>query len=41
MGLPVEEALVQAVVVGATMGTAVGAACCMMLDRLLTRLRRR
>jgi hypothetical protein len=41
MGLPVEETLIQAVLVGATTGTAIGAACCMMLNRLLTQLRRR
>jgi hypothetical protein len=41
MGLPVEETVLQAVAVGATMGTAFGIACCTMLDRLLTRLRRR
>jgi hypothetical protein len=38
MGLPVEETVLQAVVVGTATGTAVGLACRMMLSRLLTRL---
>jgi hypothetical protein len=41
MGLPVEETVLQAVVVGATTGTAVGIAGRIMLGRVLTRLRRR
>ena len=41
MGLPVEEAVLQAVVIGATTGTAVGIAGRIMLDRMLTRLKRR
>jgi hypothetical protein len=40
MGLPVEETVLQAVAVGATTGVALGTACCVVLDRLLTRLRR-
>ena len=31
----------QALVVGTATGTTIGLACCMMLDRLMTRLRRR
>jgi hypothetical protein len=38
MGLPVEETLIQAIVVGTATGTAIGLACQMMLGRLLTRL---
>jgi hypothetical protein len=41
MGLPVEETLIQAILLGTTTGTALGIACCTMLDRLLTRLGRR
>jgi hypothetical protein len=41
MGLPVEETMLQAVALGATTGVALGTACCVALDRLLTRLRRR
>jgi len=41
MGLPVEETVLQAVALGATTGVALGTACWMMLDRLLTRLGRR
>jgi hypothetical protein len=41
MGLPVEETVLQAVVVGATTGVALGSACCLVLDRLMTRLRGR
>jgi fructose-1-phosphate kinase PfkB-like protein len=41
MGLPVEETVLQAVAVGATTGTAIGVACCVMLDRLIARLKRR
>jgi hypothetical protein len=41
MGLPVEETVLQAMAVGATTGVALGTACCVMLDRLLTRLRSR
>ena len=41
MGLPVEETVLQAVALGATSGVALGTACCVMLDRWLTRLRRR
>jgi hypothetical protein len=41
MGLPVEETVLQAVVVGATTGTAVGIAGRIMLGRILTRPRRR
>ena len=41
MGLPVEETVLQALVVGTATGTTIGLACCMMLDRLMTRLRRR
>ena len=41
MGLPVEEAVLQAVAVGATTGVALGTACCLVLDRLLGRLGRR
>ena len=40
MGLPVEETVLQAIALGATSGVALGTACCVMLDRLLTRLRR-
>ena len=39
MGLPVEETVLQAMAVGATTGLALGTACCVMLDRLLTRLK--
>jgi len=39
MGLPVEETVLQAMAVGATTGLALGTACCVMLNRLLTRLR--
>ena len=41
MGLPVEETVLQAVALGATSGVALGTACCVMLDRLMARLRRR
>jgi hypothetical protein len=41
MGLPVEETLIQAIVLGTTTGVAMGTACCVVLDRLLTRLGRR
>ena len=41
MGLPVEETVLQAVALAATTGVALGTACCVALDRLLTRLRRR
>ena len=41
MGLPVEETVLQAVAVGAASGVALGTACCIVLDRLLTRLGRR
>ena len=41
MGLPVEETLIQAVALGATTGMALGTACSVVLDRLLTRLGRR
>lgn len=41
MGLPVEETLIQAILVGTTTGTALGIVCCTMLDRFMTRLRRR
>ena len=41
MGLPVEETVVQAIAVGTATGTTIGIACCMMLDRLMTRVRRR
>jgi hypothetical protein len=41
MGLPIEETMLQAVALGATTGVALGTACCVALDRLLTRLRRR
>jgi hypothetical protein len=41
MGLPVEETLIQAIALGATTGVALGTACCVMLDQLLTRLGRR
>ena len=40
MGLPVEETVLQAVALGTMTGVALGTACCVMLDRLLTRLRR-
>ena len=40
MGLPLEETVFQAVALGATTGVMLGTACCVMLDRLLTRLRR-
>jgi hypothetical protein len=39
MGLPVEETVLQAVVVGTASGTAIGIACRMMLSRLMTRRR--
>jgi hypothetical protein len=41
MGLPVEEAVLQAIALGTTTGVALGTACCVMLDRLLARLGRR
>jgi hypothetical protein len=41
MGLPVEETVLQAIAVGTATGTTIGIACCMMLDRLMTRVRRR
>jgi hypothetical protein len=40
MGLPVEETVLQAVALGTTTGVALGTACCVMLDRLLDRIRR-
>ena len=40
MGLPVEETVLQALVVGTATGTTIDEACRMMLDRLMTRLRR-
>jgi hypothetical protein len=41
MGLPVEETVLQAIAVGTATGTTIGIACCVMLDRLMTRLGRR
>ena len=41
MGLPIEETLIQAIALGTTMGLALGTTCCVLLDRLLTRLGRR
>lgn len=41
MGLPVEETVLQAVALGATTGVALGTACCVLLDRLMARLRGR
>ena len=41
IGIPVEETVLQAAAVGATTGTAVAIAGRMMLNRLITRLRRR
>jgi hypothetical protein len=41
MGLPVEETLIQAIALGTVSGVTLGTACCVMLDRLLTRLRGR
>jgi hypothetical protein len=40
MGLPVEETVLQAIALGATSGVALGTACCVLLDRLLTKVRR-
>jgi hypothetical protein len=40
MGLPVEETVLQAIALGTTSGVALGTACCVMLDRLLDRIRR-
>lgn len=41
MGLPVEETVLQAIALGTATGTTIGIACCVMLDRLMTRLRGR